>query len=265
MFSKLLKHDCRAVFKHWWIAAVSSVLFAILEGVCTSILDVSYTTHTGIQAVASILLAFSEIALVFFPTLAALLMFIRFRKHFFSDEGYLTFTLPVSKGALLGSKFLTAMIFAAASIILLEIDVIIIGSISEGSLIEVFEECVDLIKIIYKPYDFETICIGILVNLILIAAIATFISFFFLCITLANMLVKKRRVLLGIGLFYGTLIALTIFFRIFATSGALDVLHFKTSLQDILGVVLILVTIVIFGAGFYLLNLYLLDKKLNLE
>ena len=79
------------------------------------------------------------------------------------------------------------------------------------------------------------------------------------------MLVKKRRVLVGIGIFYGVQIAITLFFRIMVSSGAIDLMRFRTSLQYIMGEVLILVAIVIIGTGFYLWTLYLLDKKLNLE
>ncbi|MBR5774377.1 MAG: hypothetical protein IKY44_05945, partial [Clostridia bacterium] len=157
MFAKLLKHECRAIFKYWWIAAVSSVLFAMLAGFCSQITDVFYTTHYEIQAVAGILAFFSRVALFAFPVLAALLVFIRFRKHLFSDEGYLTFTLPVSKGALLGSKLVTAMIFAAASVILLEIDYIIASICYGEPLVAIYNDIIGLMKEIYSPYDLEAV------------------------------------------------------------------------------------------------------------
>lgn len=267
MFAKLLKHDCRAMFKHWWVAAVSSILFSIIAGVCLNIVTVSYTTHYSIQTVAYILLIFSFIAIFIFPVLSAVLMFKRFNKNFFSDEGYLTFTLPVSKSALLSSKLLTGVIFAVASTMLFGIDLIITATTSGENFFEIMEDIFEILIELFS-YEFYVSLTIVLLYLALLASIATSTAFIFLCITLANMLVKKRKLLTGLGIFYGVQIVFTIFLRTIITSGALELIDFTFAEESThvpfiaLG---ILAIIVIFGAGIYLLNLYLLDKKLNLE
>jgi len=267
MFAKLLKHDCKAMFRHWWIAAASSVLLAIIAGICLNIVTVSYTTHLTIQAVAYILLIFSIIAIFFFPTLAAILMFRYFNKNFFHDEGYLTFTLPVSKTALLSSKLVTGTIFAVFSTIVFGLDLILIAIING-------EYLSDIRYLMFKwvpNYLYEDLSMAIttiVINFAILAAIATSTAFIFLCITLANIIAKKRKLLVGLGIFYAIQMVLVIFARTVISSGALDLMCREAKKFDIyqpFTALAILAVIVILGAAIYLINLYLLDKKLNLE
>lgn len=266
MFAKLLKHDIFAMFKYWWIVAVSTILFSVIGSFCISIVTVSYTTHYSIQRIASILLIFSAIAIFISPMLIAVLMFRRFNKNFFSDEGYLTFTLPVNQSALLSSKLLTAIIFTILSIKVFELDVAIVFSYDLEELIDIRTLFLDIIAEYYSSFS---IAIGtILLNITIIVAIATSIAFIFLCITLANILVRKRKLLLGIGIFYAVVIVGSIIIRTIFTSGALDLL-INTDHSDEIAYALVMFGILaittLVGSGIYLLNLYLLDKKLNLE
>ena len=261
MFAKLLKHDCRAMFKYWWVAALSTVVFAVIAGVCIDIVTVSYTAYDSIQAVANMLLVFSLIAILIFPVLSAVMMFKRFNKHFFSDEGYLTFTLPVSKSSLLASKLVTAVIFAILSIKVLEIDILLCYTVSGENLFDMLEDVFEMMSLWYH-LDYH-IASNVIFNFVILAAVASAVAFVFLCITLANLIAKRRKLLVGIGIFYGVQIVIAILLRIIAISGALDFIEYKLDATTIaLGV---LAVTVIFGAASYLLNLYLLDKRLNLE
>lgn len=259
MFAKLLKHDCRAMLKYWWVAAVSTVVFAVIAGVCIDIMTVSYTAYDSIQSIATILFVFSGFALLIFPVFSAVLMFKRFNKNFFSDEGYLTFTLPVSKSALLASKLLTAVIFAILSIKVLEIDILLCLTIGGENFFDLVKEAFETIRLSYN----RCIAPNIIYNFIILAAVAAGVAFLFLCITLANIVAKKRKLLVGIGVFYGVQIVITILIRIIATSGALDLIEYKID-ETAVALAFLAVT-VIFGAASYLLNLYLLDRHLNLE
>lgn len=95
MFAKLLKYDLRAVFKYWWMAAVASAIIAALGGICISIVNVDYTKYGALQTIATLGIVLAVIGIVIFFTLSEILVLVRFYKNFYSDEGYLTFTLPV--------------------------------------------------------------------------------------------------------------------------------------------------------------------------
>lgn len=188
------------------------------------------------------------------------------RRHFFTDEGYLTFTLPVSKSALLGSKLVATLIFAFLTVQLFILDIVLLATASGENTFEMFEFIADIIVELYRPYTLAVALTNIISNLTILAALAAGILYVFYCITLSHVIAKKRRLLVGIGLFYGLDIVMIIIIRTISSTGALDLInvwrsdYFYTFIS--LG---ILAITVIFGAGLYLLNLHLLDKKLNLE
>ena len=98
MLRKLLKYDLKAIFKFWWI---------VFGGFCDNILN----TYEGdawsvylMMSMGSLSGTFLNLAL---PVVTFVLIFIRFYKNFFTDEGYLTFTLPVSRRKLMLSKIIS--------------------------------------------------------------------------------------------------------------------------------------------------------------
>ena len=123
MFAKLLKYDLRAVIKYWWIAAVSSLGLSVIGGVCINIITVDYTSFQALQSIAILGLVISIIGLCVFGVLSEILILVRFYKNFFSDEGYLTFTLPVRKTQLLNSKLLMSVIFTASATLVILFDI----------------------------------------------------------------------------------------------------------------------------------------------
>ena len=130
----------------------------------------------------------------------------------------------------------------------------------------VFEDIAEIISYMYRPYTLAVALENIIFNFIILAALAAGILYVFMCITLSHVIAKKRRLLVGIGLFYGIDIALIILARIIYSTGALDLIN--GWLSEYFYVVISLFTLaitVIFAAGLYLINLHLLDKKLNLE
>lgn len=266
MFAKLLKHDCKAIFKHWWILGACSVLFALIAGACQQVMYVSYTTHFTLQAIAYILFGFSVLALFFFPLLSAIMAFRHMRRHFFTDEGYLTFTLPVSKSALLSSKLVATLIFAFFTIQLFILDIVLLATASGENIFEMFEFIADIIAEFYRPHLLAVALENIIFNFTILAALAAGILYVFMCITLSHAIAKKRRLLVGIGLFYGIDIALIILARIIYSTGALDLINvWRSEYFYVFTSLFTLAITVIFAAGLYLINLHLLDKKLNLE
>ena len=95
-------------------------------------------------------------------------VFIRYYKNFFTDEGYLTFTLPVKRSTLLNAKTVNAMIWGLlliAFIIACAIPFSIISPPSEnGELINftVYENLWDSVKLQWEnnPLSFFTILSG---------------------------------------------------------------------------------------------------------
>ena len=117
MLKKLLKYDIRAVAGLWWIGAVvsvgASILGAILMRFSIAVSD-SNTPSVILKMFATLALIvgiFCVIAVAVSYVFTMILVFVRFYRHFFTDEGYLTFTLPVKRSTLLLSKSINAVIW----------------------------------------------------------------------------------------------------------------------------------------------------------
>ena len=276
MFAKLLKYDLRAVFKHWWIAAAASVLIAAIGGVCISIVNVNYTSYGALQTVATLGLVLSIVGIILFYVLSELLVLIRYYKNFYSDEGYLTFTLPVSKSSLLNSKLLMSLIVFVVSTAVLLLDIgimLIIGYADQIFKVYFWEQIFAVIADITKVLGGYT-AVYIVEGLIALLTLWVFTALaIFICITVASMLVHKHKVFAAVGIYY---VATGII------SGLIEILILRFSFYHIIEKIVELervpclnsVTFLILGgiavagiasALLYMLHLWLLERKLNLE
>lgn len=276
MFAKLLKYDLRAILKYWWIAAVSSAVLSVAGGVCVRILNVDSEQFAIAQIFAVLGLIVVIMGLGIFVVLNEVLILIRFYKHFFSDEGYLTFTLPVRKTSLLNSKLLSAMIFVVMTLAVVTADIFVILTIGIPEYIfapEFLEQIAELLSLFVKE--------GLLYNLLILAEIfiivamleAVSLMFVFICITVAAVIARKHKVLAAIGIYYAATSALSFltqimlftnrFYRIIELIDRLPEAQLQTaSALILLGVIGVLG--IVFCA-MYLLEMYMLDRRLNLE
>lgn len=275
MFSKLLKHDSRAIFKYWWIGALVSMCISVLGGMCIQVVDVDYTKYNMITTLAGIGIFFSVVGIMLLPLFTEIILLVRYYKNFFTDEGYLTFTLPVKKTSLLDSKLLSALIFNAVSTLIMGVDVFImlaVGIPQQFFDVGVWREFFSVIGDVFRVLGGYSIGYIILGILILLAVSVAQTLFIFACLTLASSIVKKHKILLTIGIYYGASIALSIVLNILSFGGIPTVftlisqLNQNNSVAAIMFILMGVLGIFVLGAGaLYLFVLYLLDRRLNLE
>ncbi len=119
MFLKLFKYDFRSISR-WFVPLMIGIGGAALLGFLNTLTlgltdgsdkgktyseEVLTAASTGGVAIVSIVLTVAA-------TAAALLLFVKFYKTMVTDEAYLTFTLPVTAGQLIGAKFLSAVVWS---------------------------------------------------------------------------------------------------------------------------------------------------------
>jgi len=277
MFAKLLKYDLKAIFKYWWIAAASSALLSVIGGFCINIINVDYTEYTAIYTLAIIGLILCIIGLIIPPILTEILILVRFYKHFFTDEGYLTFTLPVKKSQLLNSKILMSFIFMflTSLVLMLSILIMLIIGLPEEFLnakfwADVSETVKNIISYIGAGYTAVYI-----IEFILFMIAGTLMSSLalFTCLTVASVITKKHKIITAIAIYYGANSVISFITQFVMIDGSFIKVFDKI---DSLGVnaqkiciamIILLVTGVIFAvaAGIHLLESWLLERKLNLE
>ncbi len=275
MLKKLLKYDLRAIFKYWWILAISSVGLSLVGGMClyalTNLIDAEPNVIMIMIAVLGIVA--TVIGLSAFLIVTEILIFVRFYKNFFTDEGYLTFTLPVKRSQLLNSKLIVTVAASLATILVLIVDVIMIFAIGTPDFFN--SEFWSAIGWFFGETA-QAMGAYAIIYIIEIALITVFISLssillLYICITLASIIVKKAKVIAAIGIYYGAYTAVSFAAQLIYIFGLMFIGGTFASIPEtaMMGAVaLILLVLLAFVAALcvalYLLEYYLLDKKLNL-
>ena len=275
MLKKLLKYDFLATFKIWWIAAVTSLGLSFLGGYAVTLIRAPRDLPQVVDASAGLMLFISIFSLFAFMILSEIIILVRFYKNFFTDEGYLTFTLPVKTGSLISSKLIMSVTVTVATLIVLAVNVCVILGI--GFAKEIFSK--EFFKYVFEVIDAIVAELGaylfvyILEAIIICILACTFsLLLMFCCITLASIITKKGRVATAIAIYYGVNCVLSFVMEmvmIFGVRGIgvrLEALSTKTVFP--VAAVILLAVILLFGLAsvmLYTLQYWMIDRKLNLN
>lgn len=281
MLKKLLKYDLKAVFKYWWIAAISTLGLSVLGGFAVTVLRDTVSTEPEkkvpiiLEILSSIALPLVYLGFIALGILTVIMIFARYYKNFFSDEGYLTFTLPVKKSELINSKVIMGVISSLATSFVVLVNIIIILVIGFFDNIikpDFWKEFSEFFSEVFKSLGVYTFVY--VLEIILVVFLANLLSTLFLydCVAIASMLVKKAKVITAIGIYYvanGVISTLFTIFSLFGMSTIIDTMSaMKTStllpLISLLGSGII-VMLAMFTALLYLLQYWIIDRKLNLS
>lgn len=211
MLKKLLKYDMQPIYKVWWIIAASVIGISVV-GAISLRLFVEATMANDVSMFFSVIWMFvgifSIIGVISSIAITSILAHYRFYKNFYTDEGYLTFTLPASRKILLFSKTLNTLIWETAHTVLILICALIYFIIvppgGEDSIINpiVFEEFGKIISATWKTtgawlilYVFEFLILAVCTRAFSIILIE-------LCITIGAIISKKYKLLVAIGIYY---------------------------------------------------------------
>ena len=274
MLKKLLKYDLKFIFKYWWIAAVVCGILSVVCGFCVTFLLSdrelpSVVTSTATSALFLTYITFFGVGIVTF-----ILIFIRFYCNFFSDEGYLTFTLPVKRSSLLNSKIISAFIVSVATAILLVICVCAVLMIGLGKDFWDKEFWYWIFKGLKMYFGSNIICrIIYIIEILASSVLSTIFGYLFLytCISIASIIAKKARVIIAIGLYFGINFTISFILQIFFIFGIGTIINYFQKIEAALlepticlaglGVVLFLAAVC---SALYVILYRMLDRKLNL-
>ena len=267
MLKKLLKYDLKSIFKLWWIAAASTVLLSCLSGIFLGPLEGTATLPFFAEVLGSLFEMLLIMSLMGFMLFSQVLVFIRYFKNFFSDEGYLTFTLPVKRSELLNSKLISGVLTIIAADLVYVVDIfIIVAAVNPDIIKSIFEAIIESIKdlgVYFFVFAFE-----ILIICLLLAIFSTL--FMFACITIGSVIAKRAKVMVAIGFYYGasSFFGTAMFMFLVSLSGVDGWFNSLGNAAENMVIALIMLLIIAFLAFvsicIYNLLYTLLDKKLNL-
>ncbi len=275
MLKKLLKYDFKYVLRYWWIAALTSFVLSFAGGIClramTSERALPPITYPFI-VIAFILVIFSYVA---FSILSVIFVYTRFYKNFFTDEGYLTFTLPVKRSQLLNSKLIMSVVTISLTSIVCIINLFVLFAVGLWEEIFIPEFWLGL----KEGWNVITKAVGLFLLVYAIEAIAFLILsvtfsclFIFCCITFASIITKKAKVITAIGIYYVANGMLSFIIQMFSMFGIASISTWISALPKASQpgmVAFILLGMICFAGIFcallYTLQYWMLDRKLNLN
>ena len=182
MFSNLLKYDLKKNMRWLWILFASTLAVAGIARGCKELSES---------------IAFFQIPRILFESLTYTLIanviiqpflrsFLNFTKSFYSDESYLTHTLPVTKAQLINSKFLTSLIEMVLGFACVVVSFIIIFASPETTTV---------LKLLISTIISGEISLFLVLTLFVILVIVEFymfISIIFLAVVIAYRAREKR-------------------------------------------------------------------------
>ena len=275
MLKKLLKYDLKYIFKYWWIAALTSTALSFVGGGCITVLRSERNLPEIVHVMSVLSFVFVFLGFMALAILTAILNFARFYQNFFSDEGYLTFTLPVKTTQLLNSKIIMSTIAMVSTSILLAVNVLTMLAIGFADQLPDFFKSLSLgIEEILKEISVGDIIylITYLIEFIIIGILSIVFSnmFLYCCITLGSTVTKKAKVVTSIGIYYVANMIFSTAIQIFMafvipSERFLNLPEESTLLIIALVMLVIILFLGILCTVLYTLQYWMLDRKLNLS
>ena len=225
---------------------------------------------TGIFMMLEMFLGMGLYFLVIAISIAVFALIVyRFYVSFFTDEGYLTFTLPLTIKQHLWIKLVSMFIwYALASVTaILAVFIILIGAeIGYGDVLPSIPQAIDAFREIFSLVGSEfgmNVLHALLMILCLLGVSVLQCLLIYFSIALGSMLVKKHRLIASIvTIFVVDGILSSVISIIFMIIG---VVSLTVSFVFLITLILALLLIVAANIGTYLGTVYILEKKLNLD
>lgn len=276
MLKKLLSYDFKALFKYWWIGALTTLALSAVGAGCGTILETEKELPGSVIVFATIGMVLVVLSIFAFIIFSELLVYVRFYKHLFTDEGYLTFTLPVKRHQILSSKLISGFVCCLLTFIVAAADaaIIILTTFKKDIFYKGwYADFVTGVKELIADFGAANLTIQIIEVVVLaVLVLALGILFTYLCITLAGAISKKSKLGSAILIYYGATSVSSVFtymlyfFGVDAVYGWMYDLPRNTEIMLYpLFLLLAIFFIAMLSVAAYTLNYRLLDRKLNLN
>lgn len=287
MFAKLLKHEWRATAGTLGILSLAALGVSLVAGGALYCLSHFEEELTGVAiAGLGLSMVFLFLALVIYPVAVQIIQLVRFYKSRFTDEGYLTFTLPVNSHQIFLSTFLNMLIWSvlASLVLIVSFGIILLigvpwdevhealGMLQQGDISAIWEE-------IYSFYGFKMDGTYIVIQVLQILVSGLYgIVMMLTCITVGAVVAKKHKIIAAFVAYYAISFLTGMIGNILSVGTSIDNMDYylssalgsaSDSMQAmyqmaIQNMSLTIAWEIVLIVGGYFLSTYLMKKKLNL-
>lgn len=200
MFSKLLKHDLRAVRKTALIISLSAIGASLVGGAALRAYFEMPKTDDMEFIRSLFMIAFTVSVFAVFATgiVISIFVFVRFYKNLYTDEGYLTFTLPTTRKSIHLAKTANAVIWTLYEILLFLVCAAIYLCFISPHVFEAFI----LLANAWPFSPFFTVGLVVISLLLLLFSSVFSVCTIQLCITIGALLAKRFKLIVGILSYY---------------------------------------------------------------
>ena len=270
MLKKLFVHEARMMARPLSLLVLINLSAAALLIAC----EHAVAALDDADSLLALLLTLGLSFLYLLPPLSMAVLpvfcYLRFYKNLFTDEGYLTFTLPVKRHEILNAKLLCTLLFGVIGAVIAGLTLwlcLLLTPESNGLYFGI-----SLLKDLFEVFSaLDLISFAIFV----FAAFYLNTAFVYLCITLGATILKKGKVVVAILIYYlgnsvlggvAEVLALMLtallspHFLVLSENLPEDGWHAVLSLALLIGAAL-LATL---GSLLHLLTLHIIERKLNL-
>ncbi len=295
MLGKLIKHDFKSLSRVLFptqIAVLGATVIATIGFAFNIRGSINSAAQTGslqlLRFIFGTLSVLMLVAIIAASFLIAFIIFERFYKSFMCNEGYLTFTLPVTTTQLLWSKLITAMIWTIISgiVILICINIFVFFGTGNSGLVntEVYRQLMIMKHEVINTLGGRLVLPTIEFILLAIVSTAYKILQVYLALIIGGIVSQKHKILAGIGFYFVISIAVSILSSIMQYCLMGSTRSLENSMSGITGsiangaeifdkvfsaaqpfIISYFVFMTAVAVGFFLLSRYFLNNKLNLE
>ena len=273
MFAKLLKYEWRATRGMVGLLCLICLSAALVGGLAMRYLV--WVSELDSQSNAFIVLSvltmiFAFIAIAICCVAMELYAVWRFYKSRFTDEGYLTFTLPVTTHQILLSSFVNCLICMVCALAALMAGYLVLLLLGFSALENFFPSLWEVLPLAmenaWRLFSGETGAFLAQLTLGVVTGVLNGTVVMMLAVTIGSILARKHKVLAAVGVYYGINMAMSL---ITSVLGVILGLSMYTSQSSSIGVFSSMMLMesglfLIVAVGGYFLMYALVHRKLNL-
>ena len=260
MFAKLLKHEMKATAASIGLLSLAALGIGVIGGFMMRYLVTAAGSERFEQVggIFVLLYVFIFLGLMAYALGSEIFLNYQFYKRKFTDEGYLTFTLPAHSWQIFLSSMVNIMIW---SVVIGLVTALAFGAIFAIGIIgtpiwqELTSQSIAMPEMdgFLSEYSPVMIAYGIAQFISSIVVMMT-------CITLGSVLAKKHKIMAAIGAYY----VWSLIFGMISTQLLGSALYASTDFQFTRVYIIETVLQLAVSMGGFLLSSWLMDKKLNL-
>ncbi len=280
MLGKLIKHEWKAV---WKVPALLLGILMIIAAVAglTFVLPIWDSDWIGLPMSGIMLIMMFYVAMIGASLGIVIYLAVRYFKNMFTDEGYLTHTLPVTSRQLLISKVIIMSVWELLSSIGVLFSMVVFGGVAVFSLASkegdfallVIEAMKELGNLWDMPFFKDFQIFGVITVFMALVSCFSEAMIIIASITMGQM-IRKHRVLGSVGAYFainaviqGIFTVIMFPMMIKMTLDNAFLYRFETSPFSFYTIMFTIMSVVYLavGVGLYFLSEYLIHKRLELE